>query len=78
MTVYPDRLHVYLIAKAQFYGANTPIGHRCYNVVELLKNRRTAEGDQFANIDAGLALQLGEIEALCAAAMIEVRSTTQH
>lgn len=77
MTAYPDRLHAYLIAKAQFYGADTPIGHRCYNVVELLGNRRAAAGDQLANIDANLALQIGEIEALCAAAMIEARKKAQ-
>lgn len=39
MTVYPDRLHAYLIAKREFYGADTEIGHRCSNVVELLGSR---------------------------------------
>lgn len=61
-----DRLHAYLIAKAQFYGPDTPIGHRCFNAVELLKNRRGAGGDQLTHIDANLARTLGEIETLCA------------
>lgn len=67
MTVYPDRLHAYLIAKREFYGAKTPIGHRCSSVVELLGNRRGAEGDQIKHIDANLARLIGEIETLCAA-----------
>ena len=71
MTIYPDRLHVYLIAKRTFYGAKTPIGHRCSNVVELLGERRQATGDQLTHIDANLAKQLSELETLCAAAAIE-------
>lgn len=71
MTVYPDRLHAYLIAKREFYGAKTPIGHRCSTVVELLMNRRGASGDQLTHIDANLAKLINEIETLCAAAMIE-------
>lgn len=51
MTVYPDRLHAYLIAKRNFYGAKTPIGHRCSSVVELLENRHGAAGDQLTHIE---------------------------
>lgn len=66
MPVYPDRLHAYLIAKRTFYGAKTPIGHRCSNVVELLDERRQATGDQLRHIDANLARFLAQLEALCA------------
>lgn len=67
MTVYPDRLHAHLIAKRGFYGAKTPIGHRCSSVVDLLDNRRGAAGDQLTHIDKNLARLLGEIETPCAA-----------
>lgn len=66
MTIYPDRLHAYLIAKRVFYGPDTPIGHRCSNVVELLDNRRGAAGDQLTHIDANISKQLSELETLCA------------
>jgi hypothetical protein len=65
-----ERTRAYLIAKREFYGAKTPIGHRCSSVVELLENRREATGDQLKHIDANLAKLIGEIEVLCAAAMI--------
>lgn len=66
MTLNPDRLHVYLIAKREFYEADSPIGNRCSSVVELLENRRGATGDQLANIDKNLARLVRELEKLCA------------
>lgn len=61
-----ERMRAYLIAKRNFYGADTPIGHRCSSVVELLETRRGAAGDQLTNIDKNLTRLLGEIETLCA------------
>jgi len=66
MTVNPDRLHAYLIAKCQFYGPESPIGHGCSNVIELLDNRRSATGAQLAQIDANLSWQVSRLEKLCA------------
>lgn len=63
-----ERLRSYLIAKREFYGADTPIGHRCSNVIELWQNRRGAEGEQLRQIDKNLALQMTELETLCAEA----------
>lgn len=61
-----ERLRTYLIAKREFYGADTPIGHRCSNVIELWQNRRNATGDQLVQIDKNLARNMAELEALCA------------
>lgn len=63
-----ERVRNYLIAKRDFYGALTPVGHRCSNVIELWKNRRGAAGDQLVQIDKSLAVQMSELEALCAEA----------
>lgn len=63
----PARLLSYLIAKRDFYGADTPIGHRCSSILELLDNRRKgAARAQLMHIDANLAKLLSEIEKLCA------------
>jgi hypothetical protein len=35
-----------LIAKRNAAGADTPIGHRCSNLIEQLENLRGATGDQ--------------------------------
>jgi hypothetical protein len=61
-----ERLRAYLIAKRNFYGADTPIGHHCSNVIELWENRRGAEGEQLIQIDKNLAKQMAALEALCA------------
>lgn len=66
MTIFPDRLHAYMIAKREFYGADTKIGHRCSNVEQLLKNRHGATGEQLKQIDKNLAMQIGQLEDLCA------------
>lgn len=58
------KLRAYLIAKREFYGALTPIGHRCSNIVELLDNNVGATGDQKVNIDKSLAKQIEDIERL--------------
>lgn len=62
----PSRLYAYLIAKREFYGADTPVGHRCSNIVELLGNRRGAVGTQLTEIDKELAKQVAELERLSA------------
>lgn len=67
MTLNPNRLHAYLIAKRDFYGADSPIGHGCSNIVELFDNRRKAATlGQLAQIDANIAWQLNRLEKLCA------------
>lgn len=60
----PSRLYAYLIAKREFYGADTPVGHRCSNIVELLGNRRGASGQQLHEIDNELTKQVSELEKL--------------
>lgn len=40
-----ETTRAYLIAKREFYGADTPIGHRCSNIIELWQNRRNATGE---------------------------------
>lgn len=51
-----------LIAKRVAAGANTPIGHRCSNLVELLDNYGKAESEeQRAHIEAGIRKQMAEL-----------------
>lgn len=63
-----ERLRAYLIAKRNFYGADTPIGHGCSNVIGLWENRRGATEEQLVQIDKNLAKQMARLEALCAEA----------
>lgn len=54
-----------LIAKRVAAGANTPIGHRCSNLVELLDNYATAEGeDQREHISKNIRRQMAELAGL--------------
>lgn len=64
LEIDPSRLYAYLIAKREFYGADTPVGHRCSNIVELLGSRRGAVGRQLSEIDTELAKQVSELEKL--------------
>lgn len=43
-----------LIAKRNSAGANTPIGHRCSNLIEQLENLQTATGDQRTHLIASI------------------------
>jgi hypothetical protein len=54
-----------LIAMRVRHGADTPIGHRCSNIVEQLKNIQTASGDQRVGLEAAIKKQLAELAALC-------------
>ncbi len=53
-----------LIAKRTAAGADTPIGHRCSNLIEQLDAYRTAEGDQRANLAKSIKLSLTELAGL--------------
>jgi hypothetical protein len=51
-----------LIAKRVAAGADTPIGHRCSNLIELLENYAKADGEeQRAHIEAGIRKQMAEL-----------------
>jgi hypothetical protein len=58
------RFHAHLIAKRNLFGALTPPGHRCSNLVELLKNRHGATGEQLKNIEASMARQAADLARL--------------
>ena len=53
-----------LIAKRQAAGADTKIGHRCSNLIEMLDNYRTAEGDQKAALAESIERTMTELAAL--------------
>lgn len=53
-----------LIAMRQFFGADTPEGHRCSNIVELLENREGATVGHLAEIDKNIAEQISDLEKL--------------
>lgn len=50
-----------LIAKRLAAGADTEIGHRCSNLIEMLENYRTAEGDQKAILAKSIERTLAEL-----------------
>lgn len=53
-----------LIAKRVAAGADTPIGHRCSNLIEMLDNYRTAEGEQKANLAKSIQKTMAELAGL--------------
>ncbi len=53
-----------LIALRVKHGADTPIGHRCSNLIEQLKNLQDATGDQRANLLKAISRSLSEIGVL--------------
>lgn len=53
-----------LIALRVKYGADTPIGHRCSNLIEMLENYRTAEGDQKANLAKSIEQTMADLAKL--------------
>lgn len=50
-----------LIAKRAAAGADTPIGHRCSNLIEQLEHYQTATGDQRANLAKSIQRSLTEL-----------------
>jgi hypothetical protein len=51
-----------LISKRVAAGADSPIGHRCSNLVELLENYAKAEGEvQRAHIEVNIRKQMAEL-----------------
>ena len=54
-----------LIAKRVAAGADTPIGHRCSNLIELLENYGKAESEeQRTHIEANIRKQMADISGL--------------
>jgi hypothetical protein len=64
MTLHPDKIVSFLISTRESYGADSPIGHRCSNVIQLLGNRSGAFGVQLSEIDKELVKQVAELERL--------------
>lgn len=52
-----------LIAKRVAVGANTPIGHRCSNLIEQLDAYRTAEGEQRQHLAKSIARSIADFDA---------------
>lgn len=50
-----------LIAKRVSAGAETPIGHRCSNLVELLDNYGKSDGKQREHIEANIRKQMADL-----------------
>jgi hypothetical protein len=46
------------------YGANTPIGHRCSNLMEMLENIEGATGDQRRELERSIGRQLADLARL--------------
>jgi hypothetical protein len=50
-----------LTAMRKKLGADTPAGHRCSNLIEQLQNLRNAEGEQRANLEKSIKLQMADL-----------------
>jgi hypothetical protein len=50
-----------LTAMRKKLGADMPAGHRCSNLIEQLQNLRNAEGEQRANLEKSIKLQMTEL-----------------
>lgn len=59
-----SRLRGQLLAKRRVFGADTPAGHRCSNLDELLQYRDRASGEQLKNIEANIARQVADLSSL--------------
>ena len=53
-----------LIAMRARFGAHTPAGHRCSNLIEMLSSMKTATGDQRAGLARNIADQMADLERL--------------
>lgn len=56
-----------LIAMRVKYGADSPIGNRCSNLVEMLQNYEGASGDQRRALAKNIQKQMAELAKLTAA-----------
>lgn len=59
-----SRLRGQLLTKRRVFGAETPAGHRCSNLDELLQHRDRASGEQLKNIEASIARQAADLSSL--------------
>lgn len=50
-----------LIAKRNEVGANTPLGHRCSNLIEQLENLREAAGDQRTHLIKSIQKSMADL-----------------
>lgn len=48
------------------HGADSPVGHRCSNLLAQISNYRTAEGEQRANLSKLISRQMAELTLLMA------------
>lgn len=55
-----------LIALREKHKADTPIGHRCSNLVEQLQHYEKAEGEQRAHLAKSISSQMKELTDLAA------------
>lgn len=53
----------HLIALRVRFGADTPKGHRCSNLIEMIKNMETATGEQRTNLQASIRKTIAELNA---------------
>ena len=51
----------HLIALRVKYGADSPKGHRCSNLIEQIQNLETATGEQRANLQAAIRRSIAEL-----------------
>lgn len=53
----------HLIALRVRFGANSPKGHRCSNLIEQIQAMETAEGEQRAHLQAAIKRSITELNA---------------
>jgi hypothetical protein len=53
----------HLIALRVKYGADSPKGHRCSNLIEQIKAMEGAEGEQRANLQKSIRKSIEELNA---------------
>lgn len=51
----------HLIALRVRFGADTPKGHRCSNLIEMINNMETATGEQLANLRKSVKRTIAEL-----------------
>jgi len=55
-----------LLALRTKHGAETAIGHRCSNLIEMLDSMKTATGDRRAELAKNITDQMADLERLAA------------
>ena len=53
----------HLIALRVKFGADTPKGHRCSNLIEQIQAMETAEGEQRANLQKAIKRSISELDS---------------